>query len=94
MLKRDRLIVSFQFVLVFISTSIYGQPFPNAYHYKIVKSVDCKHGAVVSAHPLASRVGLQILSAGGNAMDAAIALSSSIVRAIDSIACTASSVAD
>src|SRR5664279_2849383 len=37
------------------------------------KMVRCHTGAVVSAHPLASRVGLQVLKSGGNAIDAAIA---------------------
>src|SRR5688500_401968 len=43
------------------------------FHYTINKKVVCSTGAVVSAHPLASEIGLQILKMGGNAIDAAIA---------------------
>lgn len=45
----------------------------NAFQYNIQKKVECRGGAVVSAHPLASEVGVAIMKAGGNAMDAAIA---------------------
>ena len=45
----------------------------NAYKYDIEKRVECSNGAVVSAHPLASEVGVAILKQGGNAIDAAIA---------------------
>ena len=42
-------------------------------NYLIQKKINCSKGAVVSAHPLASMVGLNILKKGGNAIDAAIA---------------------
>lgn len=45
----------------------------NPYKYRLQKKVTVSKGAVVSAHPLASQVGVQILKQGGNAVDAAIA---------------------
>lgn len=45
----------------------------NPYSYQVQKKVTSSHGAVVSAHPLASQVGVKVLREGGNAIDAAIA---------------------
>ncbi len=45
----------------------------NPYQYSIQKKIVAENGAVVSAHPLASKVGVEILKMGGNAIDAAIA---------------------
>jgi len=46
----------------------------NAYNYTIRKKAEGSQGAVVSAHPLASKAGMEILRKGGNAVDAAIAV--------------------
>ncbi len=43
------------------------------FEYTIQKKVIAENGAVVSAHPLASKVGVEMLKMGGNAVDAAIA---------------------
>ncbi|MBP1652919.1 MAG: gamma-glutamyltransferase [Bacteroidetes bacterium] len=56
---------------LFSCTSIYAQD--DAIHYKIEKETNASHGAVVSAHPLASLAGIEVMKQGGNAVDAAIA---------------------
>jgi gamma-glutamyltranspeptidase / glutathione hydrolase len=59
-----------------ITSTTYAQQRPvksDAYHYKTEKSITVSRGAVVSAHPLASQAGIQVLQQGGNAVDAAIA---------------------
>src|SRR5688500_12239901 len=45
----------------------------DAFNYTVTKEGTGKNGAVVSAHPLASKAGLLVLKKGGNAFDAAIA---------------------
>jgi gamma-glutamyltranspeptidase / glutathione hydrolase len=57
-------------LLLHVQTS-FGQITP--YQYGITKQATGTKGAVSSAHPLASQVGLSILQNGGNAFDAAIA---------------------
>ncbi len=45
----------------------------NPNHYTAQKKVVASQGVVVSAHPLASQVGVMVMQKGGNAIDAAIA---------------------
>ncbi|MBS1933170.1 MAG: gamma-glutamyltransferase [Bacteroidetes bacterium] len=61
------------FFLVAAPVLMLAQTAINPYKYSVRKKIECTHGAVVSAHPLASQVGVQILKKGGNAFDAAIA---------------------
>ena len=64
-----KLIPAFLLVLLVLQTQ--GQI--NPYNYSIEKKITVQKGAVVTAHPLASKVGVMILKKGGNAFDAAIA---------------------
>ncbi|TNE64680.1 MAG: gamma-glutamyltransferase [Bacteroidetes bacterium] len=68
---RSRLYVFLLLVPVFFSCSAQKYiPFPYAFE----KSIEADSAAVVTAHPLATRVGISILRRGGNAVDAAIAV--------------------
>jgi gamma-glutamyltranspeptidase/glutathione hydrolase len=50
-----------------------NNPGISPFKYSIQKTITCSNGAVVSAHPLASKAGISVLKKGGNAIDAAIA---------------------
>jgi gamma-glutamyltranspeptidase / glutathione hydrolase len=75
------LVISFLFIFCCLSQYAFAQQSShkmtnqkfNPYEYETRKNVTCKNGAVVSAHALASEVGVDILKEGGNAVDAAIA---------------------
>lgn len=58
-------------ILLVLSVQLSAQI--NPYKYTVQKKIECTNGAVVSAHPLASKVGVEIMKKGGNAFDAAIA---------------------
>lgn len=59
--------------LLFPAFSLLAQPLV-PFPYQINKSVSTDSAMVVTAHPLATKVGLEILHLGGNAIDAAVAV--------------------
>jgi len=57
---------------IFLSCSP-SKEFPDPFSYSSKKEITAKNGAVASAHPLASKAGIEAMKNGGNAFDAAIA---------------------
>ena len=70
-MNRIRIIV---FIGLFVVYSIngFGQQI-NPFSYGTRKKIVTTHAVVVSAHPLASKVGISVMQQGGNAIDGAIA---------------------
>ena len=59
------------FIQLLLTVQLYAQL--NPYQYTIQKKTESNNAAVVSAHPLASKVGVMMMQKGGNAFDAVIA---------------------
>jgi gamma-glutamyltranspeptidase/glutathione hydrolase len=73
---RKQLLTVFVYLLPFLvsAQSFVGKgKAVDPFNYTIHKDHEFKKGAVVSAHPISSMVGAEILKRGGNAVDAAIA---------------------
>ena len=62
------------FLAISCKTDTYQEEKKSDQSYNIVKSATATEAMVVSAHPLATRVGVETLAKGGNAVDAAIAV--------------------
>jgi gamma-glutamyltranspeptidase/glutathione hydrolase len=60
-------------LIILLGNRLQAQNSPTPFHYTMRKTAAVTHGAVVSAHPLASNIGVNVLRQGGNAFDAAIA---------------------
>lgn len=72
-MKKICLLFLIPFIFIACKTTQKNEIGFDPYNYSIQKKIICENGAVVSAHPLASTAGVEILKKGGNAIDAAIA---------------------
>jgi gamma-glutamyltranspeptidase/glutathione hydrolase len=73
MKKNFLLLLGVYFLSACDSAKKSSTPAIDPYHITTQKKVIASTGAVVSAHPLASKAGVEMLKTGGNAIDAAIA---------------------
>ena len=73
MKKVVHIILLFAIVSCNTTKNTLGSHSIDPYQYTISKKLVAQKGAVVSAHPLASKIGVGIMKNGGNAVDAAIA---------------------
>ena len=67
------LLLASQFFVLGCNTGKTSKTIIDQYQYESQKKIVSENGAVVSAHPLASKVGVAVLKMGGNAIDASIA---------------------
>ncbi len=73
-LKNSLFYISIFSTLLFYACQSSVQELPQTHPYPVIQDATSSNAMAVSAHPLATRVGLSVLKKGGNAIDATIAI--------------------